>query len=56
MKNGLKTFDSDMHIYDPADLYVKYMNPKWGERILRGQRNGETAGTTAGTNDSPVVL
>ena len=40
MKNGLRTFDSDMHVYDPADLYVKYMNPKWGERIPRGQRNG----------------
>ena len=25
--------DSDMHVYDPADLYVKYMNPKWGERM-----------------------
>jgi len=41
MKNGLRTFDSDMHVYDPADLYVKYMNPKWGERIPRGQRNGK---------------
>lgn len=27
MKNGLRTFDSDMHIYDPAYLYGKYMNP-----------------------------
>jgi len=41
MKNGLRAFDSDMHVYDPADLYVKYMNPKWGERIPRGQRNGK---------------
>ena len=36
MKNGLKTFDSDMHVYDPAFLYEKYMNPQWGERIPRG--------------------
>ena len=41
MKNGLKTFDSDMHVYDPADVYVKHMDPKWGERIPRGQRNGK---------------
>ena len=36
-KNGLRAFDSDMHVFEPADLYTKYMNPKWGERIPRGQ-------------------
>ena len=41
MKNGFRAFDSDMHVYDPADLYEKYMNPRWGERIPRGQRNGK---------------
>ena len=41
MKNGLRVFDSDMHVYDPAFLYEKYMNPKWGDRIPRGQRNGK---------------
>jgi predicted TIM-barrel fold metal-dependent hydrolase len=41
MKNGFKAFDSDMHVYDPADLYEKYMNPKWGERIPRGRRDGK---------------
>jgi predicted TIM-barrel fold metal-dependent hydrolase len=40
MKNGFKTADSDMHVYDPPDLYTKYMNPEWGERIPRGQRSG----------------
>jgi uncharacterized protein len=40
-KNGFRAFDSDMHVYDPADLYVKYMNPKWGERIPRGRRDGK---------------
>ncbi|HUC98884.1 MAG TPA: hypothetical protein VMR88_10395, partial [Candidatus Polarisedimenticolaceae bacterium] len=33
MKNGLKAFDSDMHVYDHPNLYTKYMNPKWGDRI-----------------------
>src|ERR1043166_9454019 len=41
MKNGFKAFDSDMHVFDPADPYVKYMNPKWGARIPRGQRDGK---------------
>ncbi len=41
MKNGFKTFDSDMHVYDAAHLYEKYMNPKWGDRIPKGQRNGK---------------
>jgi predicted TIM-barrel fold metal-dependent hydrolase len=41
MKNGFKAFDSDMHVYDPADLYVNYMDPRWGERIPRGRRNGK---------------
>ena len=35
-KNGFRAFDSDMHVFEPADLYTKYMNPKWGERIPRG--------------------
>ncbi len=40
-KQGFQAFDSDMHVYDPAFLYEKYMNPKWGERIPKGQRNGK---------------
>lgn len=40
MKKGFRAFDSDMHVYDPAFLYEKYMDPKWGERIPRGRRNG----------------
>ena len=41
MKHGYQTFDSDMHVYDAANLYEKYMKPKWGERIPKGQRNGK---------------
>jgi uncharacterized protein len=37
-KNGLKIVDSDMHVYDAPDLYLKYMDPKWGNRIPRGKR------------------
>ena len=35
-KNGFRAFDSDMHVFEPADLYTQYMNPKWEERIPRG--------------------
>jgi hypothetical protein len=36
-KNGFRAFDSDMHVFEPADLYTKYMSPKWGERIPVGK-------------------
>ena len=35
-KNGYKILDSDMHVFEPHDLYLKYMDPRWGERIPRG--------------------
>ena len=35
-KNGYKILDSDMHVFEPHDLYLKYMDPSWGERIPRG--------------------
>ena len=35
-KNGFQAFDNDMHVFEPADLYTKYMRPKWGERIPLG--------------------
>ena len=37
MKNGFKALDSDMHVYDPPDLYLNYMDSKWGERVPRGE-------------------
>jgi predicted TIM-barrel fold metal-dependent hydrolase len=36
-RNGLKILDSDMHVFEPHDLYVKYMTPKWGDRIPRAE-------------------
>jgi predicted TIM-barrel fold metal-dependent hydrolase len=35
-KNGLRIMDSDMHVFEPHDLYLKYMDSKWGDRIPRG--------------------
>ena len=36
-RNGFKILDSDMHVLEPHDLYVKYMDPKWGNRVPRGE-------------------
>ncbi len=36
-RDGFKILDSDMHVFEPHDLYLNYMNPKWGGRIPRGQ-------------------
>src|ERR1043166_13362 len=49
-KNGFKILDSDMHVFEPHDLYLKYMNPKWGDRIPRGaprKRHGQIKFTLA---------
>ncbi len=36
-RNGFAILDSDMHVFEPHDLYLKYMDPKWGDRIPRGE-------------------
>ena len=36
-RNGFKILDSDMHVFEPHDLYLKYMDPKWGDRIPRAE-------------------
>ncbi len=49
-KNGYAILDSDMHVFEPHDLYLKYMNPKWGDRIPRGEprkRHGQIKFTLA---------
>ncbi len=36
-KQGFKVLDSDLHVLEPRDLYLTYMDPKWGNRIPRGE-------------------
>jgi hypothetical protein len=36
-RDGFKIFDSDMHVFEPHDLYLRHMDPKWGDRIPRGE-------------------
>jgi hypothetical protein len=54
-REGYKILDSDMHVYEPHDLYLKYMDPKWGNRIPRGgprKRHGQIKFTLA--NGKPL--
>jgi predicted TIM-barrel fold metal-dependent hydrolase len=44
MKNGFKIVDADLHVIEPHDLYLKYMDPKWGDRIPRAQPRQLKAG------------
>ena len=37
MKQGFKILDADLHVIEPYDLYLKYMDPKWGDRIPRAK-------------------
>ena len=37
VKNGFKVLDSDLHVLEPHDLYLKYMDPEWRDRIPRGK-------------------
>jgi predicted TIM-barrel fold metal-dependent hydrolase len=36
-KNGYKIFDSDMHIMEPADLWQRYIDTKYGDIAPRGR-------------------
>ncbi len=36
-RNGLRIMDSDMHVFESHDLYLKYMDLRWGDRVPRGE-------------------
>jgi len=35
-KSGFKAMDSDMHVFEPADLWQRYIDKKYLERAPRG--------------------
>ena len=37
MKHGFQILDADLHVIEPYDLYLQYMDPKWGDRIPRAE-------------------
>lgn len=44
MRNGFAIIDSDRHLMEPADLFVRYMPKKWGDRVPYGV--GQFSATT----------
>ena len=40
-KHGFKILDSDLHLIEPWDLYLRYMDPKWGDRVPRAIQPGD---------------
>ena len=41
-RNGYRILDSDMHVFEPNDLYLKYIDPRWEDRIPRGEPRKKT--------------
>jgi hypothetical protein len=35
-KDGFKAMDSDMHVFEPADLWQRYIDPKYADRAPVG--------------------
>ena len=34
MKQGMRFVDCDMHVMEPADLFDRYLDPKFADRII----------------------
>ena len=50
-ETAIKILDSDMHVFEPHDLYVKYMDPQMGRahpaRHSRANKHGQIKFTFA---------
>ena len=45
MKDGMRFVDCDMHVMEPADLFDRYLDPKFADRVISdGPRGGAGAG------------
>jgi len=53
-KNGFKIMDCDMHVFEPADMWQRYIDPKFVDRAPVG--TGETATTLEGKDLMGVPL
>ena len=55
-RDGYRIIDSDLHVHEPHDLYLKYMDPRWGKRIPRAeQRGGRPGSLTFTTAEGKLV-
>ena len=53
-RNGFKAMDCDMHVFEPADMWQRYIDPKFADRAPVG--TGETAVTLEGKDLMGVPL
>lgn len=37
MKHRFAILDADLYVIEPYDLYLKYMDPKWDDRVPRAE-------------------
>jgi len=50
MKDGLRFVDSDMHVMEPPDLFERYLDPKFRDRVtVRVGASGRPTRGPAGT-------
>jgi predicted TIM-barrel fold metal-dependent hydrolase len=44
MKDGMRFVDSDMHVMEPADLFERYLDPRFKDRVITSAAAGGRAG------------
>ena len=49
-KAGFRILDNDLHLMEPPDLYERYLDPRYRDRVPRttADRAGHYAGWTGG--------
>ncbi|MDH3602372.1 MAG: hypothetical protein OEU26_22385 [Candidatus Tectomicrobia bacterium] len=43
-KQGYKVMDSDIHVIEPSDLWLKYIEPKYNDQAPQRRINAEGTG------------
>jgi uncharacterized protein len=54
-KHDIPFLDCDMHVFEPHDLYLKNMDPKWGDRVPRAERRSQYGFHRFATADGHAV-
>ena len=50
MRDGYKVFDCDMHVHEPCDLWLNYIDDEYKDRCLVG-----SIGLARVTSNSPLI-
>ena len=51
MKDGLRFVDSDMHVMEPPDLFERYLDPKFKDRVSVPSRGRRPSQSRPGRHD-----